>query len=80
LPFGVNFAKLFRQAKSCRRTAFGKKFEVQFYQQSSKAKIKSKFAELYMPFAKRRSPKKVLNHVRAKNLRANVDEIDRWLL
>ncbi len=56
--------------------AFGKKFKVQFHQQRSKAKIRSKFAKLCTPFAKRRLPKKVLNLVHAKNLCSNVDEID----
>jgi hypothetical protein len=51
----------------------GEKFEVQFHQPNCNAKIKSKFAKL---FAKRGSPKKVSNLVRAKNSRANVDEID----
>jgi hypothetical protein len=53
---GVDFTKLFRQAKSCRRTVFGKKFEVQFHQQSSEVKIRSKFAKLWSPFAKRSLP------------------------
>jgi hypothetical protein len=69
---GVDFTKLFRQAKSCRCTAFGKKNAVQFHQQSSKAKFRSKFAKICMPFAKRRSPKRRLI------LRANVGEIDHW--
>jgi hypothetical protein len=75
-PPGVNFTKLICQAKSCRQTAFGEKFEVQFHQQSSKAKIWTKFAKLCTPFAKCHSPEKVSNLVRAKNSCANVDEID----
>ncbi len=63
-PGVVDFTKLFCQAKSCRQTAFGKKLKVQFHQQSSKAKIKSKFAKLCTPFAKCHSPKKKLNLVR----------------
>ncbi len=58
---GVDFTKLFFQAKSCRRTAFGKIIAVQFHQQSSKANIRSKFAEICAPFAKRHLPKKASN-------------------
>jgi hypothetical protein len=50
---GVDFTKLFCQAKSCRRTVFGKKFAVQFHQQSSKAKISLKFAKICNLFAKK---------------------------
>jgi hypothetical protein len=41
----ADFTKLFCQAKSCRHTEFGEKFNIQFYQQSLKAKIWSKFAK-----------------------------------
>jgi hypothetical protein len=30
LPSGVDFTNLFRQAKSCRRTAFGEKIAINF--------------------------------------------------
>jgi hypothetical protein len=53
---------------------FGKKITVQFHQQSSKAKIRSKFAKICMAFAKHHLPKKVLNLACVKNLQANVDE------
>ncbi len=67
VPPGVNFTKLFRQAKSCPRTTWGKKFEVQFHQQSSKAKIKSKFAKLCIPFAKK-GKSQFCRHVKSKKL------------
>ena len=49
-----------RQAKSCRRTAFGDKFAVQFHQLNVKAKITSKFAKRHSPFAKFVRRKKLL--------------------
>ncbi len=63
----------FCQAKSFRRMPFGKKFAVQFHQQS-----RSEYAKICTPFAKRCSPKKVSNLVCAKLnfLRTNGDEID----
>jgi hypothetical protein len=65
MPPGVNFTKLFA------RTVFGKKFAVQFHQQISKTKIRSKITKICKSFTERRSPKKVSNLARA-----NVDEID----
>ncbi len=65
----IDIAKLFGQAKSCWRTVFGKKLTVQFHQQSSKAKIRSKFDK--MTFAQKR--RRILQ---AKISSSNVDEID----
>jgi hypothetical protein len=67
LTSGVDFTKLFCQAKSCRVKAFGKKIAVQFHQQSSKANIRSKIAKICTPFARRCLQKKAC---------ANVGEID----
>ncbi len=64
---GVYFTKLFRQAKSCRRTSFGKKFAVLSIS-PTKSKIRSKFAKICMPFA----------ILLEKNPCENVDEIDSW--
>jgi hypothetical protein len=60
----------FCQAKSCRHTAFGDKFNIQIYQQSLKAKIWSKFAKYvcFLPKAIRHLPKKPPNSKCAKKL------------
>ncbi len=41
----VDFTKLFRQAKSCRCTAFGEKFAIQFHQKQNNLNSQSKFGQ-----------------------------------
>jgi hypothetical protein len=74
---GVDFTKLFRKAKSRRRTAFGEKFAIQFHQKLNSLNSQSKFGK-NSPNAIRQKRRRILranispNAIRARTFRAQM--------